>query len=102
MHFQNRNLAQGYSLRLICYGLRLSFQQYWPAERFGRLDGRSRWWQTSIARLQLWDRRTEHHSAPGSKHAIVTQNGGVRGVKILNEIGDQAIIANNEAERGGP
>jgi hypothetical protein len=36
----------------------------------------------------------------GLKHAIITENNGVRGVEILNEIGDQAIIDDNEpAER---
>jgi hypothetical protein len=38
---------------------------------------------------------------PGLKHAIVTENNGVRGLEILNKIGDQAIIANNEPERRG-
>ncbi len=32
----------------------------------------------------------------GVQHAIVTENNGVRGVEILNEIGAQAILANNE------
>jgi hypothetical protein len=32
----------------------------------------------------------------GLRHAIVTENNGVRGAQILNEIGDRAIIANNE------
>ena len=30
---------------------------------------------------------------PGLKHAKVTQNGGVRGVGIRNESGDQVVIA---------
>jgi len=34
----------------------------------------------------------------GLRHAIVTENNGVRGAQIVNEIGDQAIIANNEPE----
>ncbi|HNV00691.1 MAG: hypothetical protein KA191_13265 [Verrucomicrobia bacterium] len=34
----------------------------------------------------------------GLEHAIVTENNGVRGVEIRNEIGDKAIIANNEPE----
>jgi hypothetical protein len=34
----------------------------------------------------------------GLQHAIITENNGVRGVEILNEIGDQAIVANNEPE----
>ena len=38
----------------------------------------------------------------GLRHAIVSENNGVRGVGILNEIGDQAVIANNEPERKGP
>lgn len=33
---------------------------------------------------------------PGLQHAIVTENNGVRGVEILNGIGDRAILANNE------
>jgi hypothetical protein len=32
----------------------------------------------------------------GLKHAIVTGNNGVTGVTITNQIGDKAIIANNE------
>jgi hypothetical protein len=32
----------------------------------------------------------------GLQHAIVTENNGVRGVEISNEIGERAIIANNE------
>jgi hypothetical protein len=32
----------------------------------------------------------------GLRHAIVTENNGVRGMEILNEIGDKAIVANNE------
>jgi hypothetical protein len=34
--------------------------------------------------------------ARGLKHAIITENNGVRGVEIQNDIGDQAVIANNE------
>lgn len=33
---------------------------------------------------------------PGLQHAIITQNNGVRGVEISNQIGERAIIANNE------
>ena len=33
---------------------------------------------------------------PGVKHAIVSENNGVNGVHIVNQIGDQAIIVNNE------
>jgi hypothetical protein len=32
------------------------------------------------------------------EHAIITENNGVRGVEILNELGDRAIIVNNEPE----
>lgn len=39
------------------------------------------------------------HLRPGLQHAIVTENNGGRGVTIRNEIGDHAIIANNEPER---
>ena len=35
----------------------------------------------------------------GLKHAIVTENNGVKGVSITNEIGEQAIISNNEPAR---
>lgn len=38
----------------------------------------------------------------GLQHAIVTENNGVRGVEILNEIGERAVIANNEPEGKGP
>jgi len=34
----------------------------------------------------------------GVQHAIVTENNGVHGVSIANDIGDQAIIANNESD----
>jgi hypothetical protein len=30
------------------------------------------------------------------KHAIISENNGAKGVKIINEIGDKAIITNNE------
>jgi len=33
----------------------------------------------------------------GLQHAIITENNGVRGVEITNEIGEKAIIANNES-----
>ncbi len=32
----------------------------------------------------------------GLQHAIVTENNGVHGVEILNEVGEHAVIANNE------
>ena len=32
----------------------------------------------------------------GLKHAIISENNGEHGVKIINEIGDKAILANNE------
>jgi hypothetical protein len=32
----------------------------------------------------------------GLEHAIVTENNGVRGVEILNELGARAVLANNE------
>jgi hypothetical protein len=35
----------------------------------------------------------------GLQHAIVTENNGVRGVAIANDIGDSALLANNEPER---
>ncbi len=34
----------------------------------------------------------------GLQHAIITENNGVRGVEITNEIGERAIIANNEPQ----
>jgi hypothetical protein len=36
------------------------------------------------------------------RHAIVAESDGVRGAEIVNEIGGQAIIANNEPGRKGP
>jgi len=33
------------------------------------------------------------------KHAIISENNGVNGVNIVNGIGDQAIIVNNEPHR---
>ncbi len=36
----------------------------------------------------------------GLKHAIITENNGELGVKVVNEIGDKAIIANNEPKEG--
>ena len=35
----------------------------------------------------------------GLKHAIVSENNGVNGVDIVNQIGEQAIIVNNEPRR---
>lgn len=32
----------------------------------------------------------------GLVHAIITENNGADGVRIVNEIGDNAIISNNE------
>jgi len=37
------------------------------------------------------------HLKPGVKHAIITENNGDNGVRIKNEIGDAAIISNNES-----
>jgi hypothetical protein len=34
----------------------------------------------------------------GLQHAIITENNGMRGAQILNEIGERAVIANNEPE----
>jgi len=34
----------------------------------------------------------------GLQHAIITENNGVRGVQILNEIGDRGIVSLNEPE----
>ncbi len=33
---------------------------------------------------------------PGLQHAIITENNGVRGVEVSNEIGNKAVVANNE------
>ena len=41
-------------------------------------------------------------SRPGVKDAIVTENNGVRGVEILNDIGDQAVVAYKESAGNGP
>ena len=38
----------------------------------------------------------------GLRHAIVTESNDVRGVEIQNNIGDQAVIANNEPTPKGP
>jgi hypothetical protein len=38
---------------------------------------------------------------PSLQHAIITENNGVRGVEIRNEIGDPAVLANNEPEAKG-
>jgi hypothetical protein len=35
----------------------------------------------------------------GLKHAIVSENNGVNGVHIVNEIGDRAIVVNNEPQQ---
>ena len=35
----------------------------------------------------------------GLHHAIITENNGVNGVEVVNEIGDAAIIANNEPRK---
>ena len=34
----------------------------------------------------------------GLRHAIITENNGVRGAQIINDVGDKAIIANNEPQ----
>ncbi len=39
------------------------------------------------------------HLKPGTVHAIVAGNNGVNGVRITNEIGERAIITENEPER---
>ena len=36
------------------------------------------------------------HLKSGLKHAIISENNGVNGVKIINEIGGKAVIVNNE------
>ncbi|MCL2813584.1 MAG: glycoside hydrolase family 55 protein [Oscillospiraceae bacterium] len=36
------------------------------------------------------------HLKPGLKHAVISENNGINGVKIINEIGEKAIIVNNE------
>ena len=38
---------------------------------------------------------------PGLRHGNVSENNGVRGVGVVDEIGDQTIIAKNEPERAG-
>ena len=35
----------------------------------------------------------------GLKHAIISENNGEFGVRVVNEIGDKAIIANNEPRK---
>lgn len=43
-------------------------------------------------------RGTEPHVLlkAGAKHAIVSENNGVNGVHVINQIGEKAIIVNNE------
>jgi hypothetical protein len=36
------------------------------------------------------------HLKSGLSHAVISENNGINGVKIINEIGENAIIANNE------
>jgi hypothetical protein len=36
------------------------------------------------------------HLKNGLKHAIISENNGINGVSVINDIGDKAIIANNE------
>jgi len=38
------------------------------------------------------------HLRKGLRSAIITENNGVKGVRVLNEIGARAILANNEPE----
>jgi len=33
------------------------------------------------------------------EHAIVTQNNGSTGVSVVNEIGERAVVANNEVRK---
>jgi hypothetical protein len=40
--------------------------------------------------------RTSIHLMPGTKHAIVTENNGANGVSLKSEIGEKAIVADNE------
>jgi hypothetical protein len=40
--------------------------------------------------------RPSIHLLPGTRHAIVTENNGTNGVRVVNDIADQAILANNE------
>ncbi|MHB1000661.1 MAG: glycosyl hydrolase family 28-related protein [Armatimonadota bacterium] len=39
------------------------------------------------------------HLKPGVKHAIISENNGGNGVQVINEIGDKAVIINNEARQ---
>ncbi len=43
--------------------------------------------------------RTDILLGKGLKHAIISENNGELGVKVQNEIGDKAIIANNEPKQ---
>ena len=38
------------------------------------------------------------HLKSGLKHAIISENNGLDGVRIVNDIGDKAVIVNNETE----
>jgi hypothetical protein len=40
------------------------------------------------------------HLKAGLKHAIISENNGVRGVEIINGIGDKAVLSNNEPWEG--
>ncbi|MHB1355113.1 MAG: hypothetical protein ACYCZF_03940, partial [Anaerolineae bacterium] len=37
---------------------------------------------------------------PGVIHAIVSENNGTAGVKIISQIGERAVITNNEVDHG--
>ena len=71
-----------------------------PTEEHGRVIGRGRWKQAAIARLHLCSDEPSIALRPGLKHDIAGENDGLRGVEIVNEIGDQAVIANNEPGGG--
>jgi len=40
--------------------------------------------------------QTSVYLKEGLQHAIVAENNGVKGVKVVNEIGGKAIVVNNE------
>ena len=52
-------------------------------------------------RRRFRTRWTDHSRQKGLRHALVTENKSVRRVEILNEIGNQAVIANDEPGEGG-
>jgi hypothetical protein len=77
-------------------------QEHRPGEEPGRVAGRGRWRQAASLRPALGATNHALLCARGLKRAIGSEDDGVRGLEILNEIGDQAIVDNNEPEGKWP